>query len=120
MLLTCHHVIPSKDVARKSTIYFDRENSSSPGVSVRGADLFDLDSEDSFVTRVDKSEKVSQSPDVLCLRATMHVSIYSRTCIIKCGHLGTTKSVFITEVLLWVGFREYFEESYTLKNITKR
>lgn len=57
MLLTCHHVIPSKDVARKSTIYFDRENSSSPGVSVRGADLFDLDSEDSFVTRVDKSEK---------------------------------------------------------------
>ena len=50
MLLTCNHVIPSKDVATKSTIYFDREDSSLPGFSVSGAELFDLDSEDSFVT----------------------------------------------------------------------
>jgi V8-like Glu-specific endopeptidase len=50
MLMTCHHVIPSKEVARKSTISFDREDSSSPGVPVSGAELFDLDSEDSFVT----------------------------------------------------------------------
>jgi hypothetical protein len=58
MLMTCHHVIPSKEVARKSTIYFDREDSSSPGVPVSGAELFDLDSEDSFVT---SDTQVSQS-----------------------------------------------------------
>jgi V8-like Glu-specific endopeptidase len=53
MLLACHHLLSSKDVARNSTIYFDCENRDSPGVGVSGAELFDLSSEHGFMTNLD-------------------------------------------------------------------
>ena len=52
MLLACHHLLSSKDVARNSRIYFDCENRDSPGVGVSGAELFDLSSEHGFMTNL--------------------------------------------------------------------
>ena len=43
LLLTCNHVIPNKEVAKKSSIWFDRVSSKIPGTEVKGSDLFDLD-----------------------------------------------------------------------------
>ena len=43
LLLTCHHVIPSKEVAKNCSVWFDRLSSNNPGTEVKGADLFDLD-----------------------------------------------------------------------------
>ena len=42
LLLTCHHVIPSKAIAEQSTISFDRLSNSEPGVEVKGSELFDF------------------------------------------------------------------------------
>ena len=44
LLLTCHHVIPSKEIAKQCTISFDRLSNSEPGVKVKGSELFDFKS----------------------------------------------------------------------------
>ena len=41
LLLTCNHVIPTKEIAQQSTISFDRLSTSKPGVEVKGSELFD-------------------------------------------------------------------------------
>ena len=44
LLLTCHHVIPTKEIAQQSTISFDRLSNSVPGDEVKGSELFDFKS----------------------------------------------------------------------------
>jgi hypothetical protein len=41
--MTCNHVLPSEDVARSSYIYFDREDSNSPGNEIEGEELFNFE-----------------------------------------------------------------------------
>ena len=43
LLLTCHHVIPSKEIAKQCTISFDRLSNSKPGVEVKGSELFNFE-----------------------------------------------------------------------------
>jgi hypothetical protein len=43
LLMTCNHILPTKDVARSSCIWFDREDSTNPGSEIKGEDLFDFE-----------------------------------------------------------------------------
>ena len=79
MLLTCNHVIPSKDVARDCLIYFDCDNHKNPGVEVLGKDLFDLDEEDSFVTH-----EVSYVCELYVYVCVLCVCMYIRVCVCVC------------------------------------
>ena len=42
LLMTCNHLIPTKEIAKTSFVYFDRLSEQKPGTAVEGEKLFDF------------------------------------------------------------------------------